>query len=222
MLTAERNRLGQTFGRTGKPMQDSLTAHIAYLARESRMSDTELGRAIRESPVWREQEDRLRSVPGVGRIVATTLLARLPELGRLPRKQIAKLVGLSPLAGDSGTLRGKRLVVGGRASLRAVLHMGALVGAHRNPVLRAHCQRLLAAGKPKKLALTAYMRRLLIIPNAMAKSGTHWDETLALAHARQRRQLLTPIVLRTGILHSTRERCSPPHRAPRVPPPHRA
>jgi transposase len=108
MVTAERNRLGQAFGRPGKSVKDSLKAHIAYLERELRMSDTELGRAIRESPVWREQEDLLRSVPGVGRVVATTLLAQRPELGRLARKQIAKLVGLAPLARDSGTLRGKR------------------------------------------------------------------------------------------------------------------
>jgi transposase len=183
MLTAERNRLGQTFGRAAKPVKHSLKAHIAYLERELRMADAELGRAIRESPVWREQEDLLRSVPGVGRVVATTLLAQLPELGHLSRKQIAKLVGVAPMNRDSGTLRGRRLVFGGRASVRAVLYMGALVGAYKNPVLRAYYQRLLAAGKPKKLALTACMRKLLIILNAMVKSGTRWNETLALAHA---------------------------------------
>jgi transposase len=182
MLTAERNRLGQTFGRAGKSVKDSLKAHIAYLERELRMSDTELGRAVRESPVWREQEDLLRSVPGVGRVVATTLLAQLPELGRLSRKQIAKLVGLAPLARDSGTLRGKRLIFGGRAALRAVLYMGTLVATQRNAVIRAHYQHLLAAGKPKKLALTACMRKLLTILNAMVKSGTRWNEALAIAH----------------------------------------
>jgi transposase len=102
--------LGQVFGRTGKSVKDSLKAHIAYLERELRMSDTELGRAVRESPTWREQEDLLRSAPGVGRVVATTLLTQLPELERLSRKQIAKLVGLAPLARDSGTLRGKRRI----------------------------------------------------------------------------------------------------------------
>jgi transposase len=183
MLTAERNRLGQTFGRAGKTVKDSLRAHIAYLERELRTSDTELGRAIRESPVWREQEDLLRSVPGVGRVVATTLLAQLPELGRLSRKQIAKLAGLAPLARDSGTLRGKRLIFGGRAALRAVLYMGALVASKRNAVIRAHYQHLLAVGKPKKLALTACMRKLLTILNAMMKSGTRWNEALASAHA---------------------------------------
>ena len=183
MLTAERNRLGQTFGRAGKSVKDSLKAHIAYLERELRMSDTELGRAIRESPVWREQEDLLRSVPGVGPVVATTLLAQLPELGRLSRKQIAKLVGLAPLARDSGTLRGKRLIFGGRAQLRAVLYMGTLVATKRNPVIRAHYQHLLAAGKPKKLALTACMRKLLTILNAMVKRGTRWNAALATARA---------------------------------------
>ena len=183
MLTAERNRLGQTFGRAAKPVKQSLKAHIAYLERELRMTDAELGRAIRESPVWREQEDLLRSVPGVGRVVATTLLAQLPELGRLSRKQIAKLVGVAPLNRDSGTLRGKRMVFGGRASVRAVLYMGALVGAYKNPVLRAYYQRLLAAGKPKKLALTACMRKLLTILNAMAKTGTHWNTAICAAPA---------------------------------------
>jgi transposase len=183
MLTAERNRLGQTFGRSRKAVKDSLKAHITYLERELRMSDTELGRAIRESPAWREQDDLLQSVPGIGRVVSTTLLAQLPELGRLSRKQIAKLVGLAPLARDSGTLRGKRLIFGGRASLRAVLYMGALVATRRNAVIRAHYQHLLAVGKPKKLALTACMRKLLTILNAMVKSGTRWNEALATAHA---------------------------------------
>jgi len=183
MLTAERNRLGQPVGRAGKPVKDSLTAHIAYLERELRVSDTALGRAIRESPAWREQDDLLQSVPGVGRVVSLTLLAQLPELGRLSRKQIAKLAGLAPMARDSGTLRGKRLIFGGRAALRAVLYMGALVATKRNPVIRAHYQHLLAAGKPKKLALTACMRKLLTILNAMAKSGTRWNEALALAKA---------------------------------------
>lgn len=183
MLTAERNRLGQAFGRAAKPVKDSLKAHITYLERELRLADTELGRAIRESPVWREQDDLLQSVPGVGRVVSLTLLAQLPELGRLSRKQIAKLVGLAPLAHDSGTRRGPRLIFGGRASVRAVLYMGALVATKRNPVIRAYYQHLLAAGKPKKLALTACMRKLLTILNAMVKSGTHWTAEHALARA---------------------------------------
>lgn len=183
MLTAERNRQGQVFGRGTKAVKQSLKAHIAYLERELRMADTELGRLVRESPVWREKEELYRSVPGVGRVVALALLAELPELGQLNRKQIAKLAGVAPLARDSGTLRGKRMIQGGRASLRAVLYMAALVASRRNSVIRAFYQRLLAAGKPKKLALTACMRKLLTILNAMARTSSPWSEELALATA---------------------------------------
>ena len=183
MLTAEKNRLGQALGRGRRPVKKSLKAHIAFLERELRTTDSDLRDTVHRSPAWREQEDLLRSVPGVGRVVATTLLAQLPELGRLSRKQIAKLVGLAPMARDSGTLRGRRLIFGGRASLRAVLYMGTLVATKRNAVIRAHYQHLLAAGKPKKLALTACMRKLLTILNAMVKAGTRWNEVRAFAHA---------------------------------------
>jgi transposase len=183
MLAAERNRLGQVFGRETKLVKKSLKAHIAYLERELRVTDTELGDRIRESPAWRDQEDLLRSVPGVGRVMAVTLLAELPELGRLTRKEIAKLVGVAPLNRDSGTLRGRRLIMGGRASVRAVLYMAALVATRRNAVIRAFYQRLLAAGKPKKLALTACMRKLLTILNAMAKTKTRWRAPEALPTA---------------------------------------
>jgi transposase len=183
MLTAERNRLGQVFGRETKLVKRSLRQHIAYLEREVRVTDTELGERIRESPVWRAQEDLLRSVPGVGRVLAVTLLADLPELGRLTRKEIAKLVGVAPLNRDSGTLRGQRLIVGGRASVRAVLYMAALVATQHNAVIRTFYQRLLAAGKPKKLALTACMRKLLTILNAMAKTNTRWQAHQALTTA---------------------------------------
>jgi transposase len=183
MLQAERNRQGQVFGRGTKVVKQSLKAHIAYLERELRMTDTELGRAVRESPVWREKEELYRSVPGVGRVMALALLAELPELGQLNRKQIAKLAGVAPLARDSGTLRGKRLIYGGRATLRATLYMAALVASRRNPVIRAFYLRLLAAGKPKKLALTACMRKLLTILNAMARTQTPWSTEFALAAA---------------------------------------
>ena len=175
MLTAERNRLGQVLGTGKRAVKQSLKAHIAFLERELRMADTELERRVHESPVWREREDLLRSVPGVGPVLSLTLLAELPELGRLSRREIAKLVGLAPLARESGTYRGRRFVHGGRAPLRAVLYMAALVGTKRNPVLRAFYARLLAAGKPKKLALTACMRKLLVILNAMARSNTRWQ-----------------------------------------------
>ena len=126
------------------------------------------------SPVWREKDELLRSVPGVGNQVSMTLLADLPELGSLGRKQIAALVGVAPFSRDRGRQRGRRTTWGGRARVRAVLYMGALVAARRNPVIRQFNQRLLAAGKPKKLALTACMRKLLIMLNSMAKTGKHW------------------------------------------------
>jgi transposase len=183
MLTAERNRLGQVLGTGKRPVKKSLKAHIEFLERELRMADTELGRLVRESPVWREREDLLRSVPGVGPVLSLTLLAELPELGRLSRREIAKLVGVAPLARESGSFRGRRFVHGGRAPVRAVLYMAALVATKRNAVIRDFYARLLAAGKPKKLALTACMRKLLTILNAMAKQHVHWDEHHVLAPA---------------------------------------
>jgi transposase len=181
MLTAERNRLGQVAGRGRRPVKKSLKAHIAFLERELRVADTDLGAMVRASPAWREKDDLLRSVPGVGPVLSLTLLAELPELGRLSRREVAKLAGVAPLARDSGTLRGHRYVHGGRASVRAVLYMAALVATRRNPVIRAFYERLLAAGKPKKLALVACMRKLLTILNAMARSGVRWEAPNALA-----------------------------------------
>jgi transposase len=183
MLSAERNRLGQTLGSKTKLVKKSLKSHIIYLERELRVSDTELADMIRSSALWRERDDLLQSVPGVGRVVSLTLLAELPELGRLNRKEIAKLVGVAPLARDSGTMRGKRVVYGGRASVRAALYMGALVATKYNPVIRALYQRLLRAGKAKKLALVACMRKLLTILNAMAKNNERWRAETTLTTA---------------------------------------
>ena len=174
MLQAERNRLGQVFGRGRQPVKKSLKAHIAFLERQLRIADTDLGAMVRESPAWREKDDLLQSVPGVGPVMSLTLLADLPELGRLSRREIAKLVGVAPLSRDSGTLRGRRFVQGGRATVRAVLYMAALVAAKRNAVIRAFYQRLLAAGKPKKLALVACMRKLLTILNIMVRTNQRW------------------------------------------------
>jgi len=174
MLGAERNRLGQVFGKGKRPVKKSLKAHISYLERELHLADTDLGDMVRESPAWRERDDLLQSVPGVGRVVSFTLLAELPELGRLSRRAIAKLVGVAPLSRDSGTLRGRRFVHGGRASVRAVLYMGALVATQRNTRIRAFYQRLLRAGKPKKLALVACMRKLLTILNTMVRTRCPW------------------------------------------------
>jgi transposase len=179
MLQAERNRLGQVFGRGKQPVKKSLKGHIAFLERELRITDTDLGAMIRESPAWRERDDLLQSVPGVGPIMARTLLADLPELGRLSRREIAKLVGVAPLSRDSGTMRGRRFVQGGRATVRAVLYMAALVATKRNVVIQAFYLRLVANGKPKKLALVACMRKLLTILNTIARTQQPWLATRA-------------------------------------------
>jgi transposase len=171
MLTAERNRLGAA----PPVLRKELQAHIRWLERRITHLDTDLTQAIRTSPLWRAQEDRLRSVPGVGPIVARTLLAQLPELGTLSGKTIAALVGVAPLNRDSGTFRGRRMVWGGRAAVRAVLYMGALAAVRHNPVLREFYQRLRAAGKLPKVALTACMHKLLTILNAMLKHQQRWD-----------------------------------------------
>ena len=143
--------------------------------------DEELRQTLRQSPVWREKDDLLRTVPGVGEQLSLALLAYLPELGTLDRRQIAALVGVAPFNRDSGTLRGKRTVWG----VRAALYMGALVASRFNPVIRDFYQRLLSACKPKKLALTACMRKLLIILNSMLKYGSSWNHpsTKPLTHS---------------------------------------
>jgi transposase len=178
MLGAERNRLGQVFGADKKSVRKSLTAHIAFLERALGHADAELDAAIKQSPVWRAQDELLRSVPGVGPVLSRTLLADLPELGRLSRREIAKLAGVAPLSRDSGTFRGRRFVQGGRAPVRAVLYMAALVATRRNPVIKAFYARLVAAGKPKKLALVACMRKLLTMLNVMVRTATPWNATL--------------------------------------------
>lgn len=174
MLTAEKNRLGQVLGRAQRPVKQSLKKHIAYLERELAITDTELGTMVRESPMWRERDDLLQSVPGVGPVASRTLLAELPELGQLDRRAIAKLVGVAPLNRDSGTWRGHRSVHGGRSSVRAVLYMAALVATRYNPIIRAFYKRLVAAGKPKKLALVACMRKLLTMLNCIARTRQPW------------------------------------------------
>lgn len=170
MLTAEKNRLG--FARP--PIRKSISQHIRWLERQLAGVDHDLNRTIQQSPLWRAKEDLLRSVPGVGPVVSRTLLGELPELGTLNRKQIAALVGVAPLARDSGTFRGRRIVWGGRAPVRSALYMSALVASRHNPVIRAFYLRLRAAGKPRKVALTACMRKLLTILNAMARDKTPW------------------------------------------------
>ena len=171
MLTAERNRR-----QTAAPaLRPELDEHIAWLTQRLKKLDGELEQTIRQSPVWRAKDDLLRSVKCVGPVLSTTMLTDLPELGTLGRKQIAALVGVAPLARDSGTLRGKRTCWGGRASVRAALYMGALVGARYNPALKALYQRLLQAGKPKKVTLVACMHKLLLILNAVLRKQVPWD-----------------------------------------------
>ena len=170
MRTAEQNRLGSLTG--GR--RERVLAHLAWLRQELADLEAELAEAIEASPVWRARERLLRSVPGVGPAVARTLVAELPELGTLDRKRLAALVGVAPLNRDSGTFRGRRGIWGGRARVRAVLYMAALVGTRRNPVLRAFYQRLLAAGKAKKVALVACMHKLLRILNALLRTNAPW------------------------------------------------
>ena len=170
MLTAENNRLLQA----DINIRPGIKIHIAWLEEAISTINDYLDQQIQSSPSWLEKDNLLKSVPGVGKVVSTTLLIELPELGNLSRRKIAALVGVAPLNRDSGTLRGKRTVWGGRAKLRAVLYMAALVGVRHNPVIAAFYERLLKAGKAKKVALVACMRKLLTILNAMIRSKTVW------------------------------------------------
>jgi transposase len=170
MLVSEKNRLGLA----PRPVVRSIRAHIRWLEQRVDDLDGELDAQIQASPAWRAKDDLLQSVPGVGPGLSRTLLGALPELGALSRKQIAALVGVAPLAKDSGAFRGRRRVWGGRAPVRTALYMAAVTAAHHNPVLRPFYQRLRAAGKPAKVAFTAIARRLLTILNAMVRSNTAW------------------------------------------------
>lgn len=172
MLTAEQNRLRQAVA----PVRPDIEAHISWL--KSRLKDIDKGlrRIVQTSPVWREKDDLLRSVPGIGPNVANALLADLPELGTLNRREIAALVGVAPLNRDSGQRRGSRTIWGGRRDVRSALYMAALVGTRHNPVIRRFYQRLRASGKKAKVAITACMRKLLTILNTMLKHRTPWRE----------------------------------------------
>jgi transposase len=170
MLVAEQHRM-----RTApRPIQRQIQAHLTWLKQQLAMLDEDLTHRIQATPLWREQEDLLRSVPGIGPVVSRTLLGELPELGRLTHKQIAALVGVAPLNRDSGSLRGRRIIWGGRAVVRGVLYMSAVVAARRNPIIKAFYQRLRTAGKAPKVALVACMRKLVTILNAMVKHRTPW------------------------------------------------
>jgi transposase len=171
MRTAEHNRLAGTSARLTKDIE----AHITWLNTGIATLDDDLETMLRASPLWRENDDLLQSAKGIGPVCARTLLLELPELGTLTRQQIAALVGVAPLNCDSGTLRGRRTIWGGRAHVRTVLYMGTLVATRFNPQIKAFYERLLAAGKVKKVALTACMHKLLTILNAMLKHRTPWQ-----------------------------------------------
>jgi transposase len=171
MRTAEQNRLAGTSGR----LTQDIEAPIAWLHARIATLDDDLETMLRASPLWRENDDLLQSAKGIGPVSAHTLLLELPELGTLTRQQIAALVGVAPLNCDSGTMRGKRTIWGGRAHVRTVLYMSTLVATRFNPQIKAFYERLLAAGKVKKVALTACMHKFLTILNAMLKHRTPWQ-----------------------------------------------
>jgi transposase len=176
MRTAEENRLGAT---RVALVRTRIQAHLAWLEADLSEVDDELRRRLRASPLWREQDDLLQSVPGIGPLLSLTLVAELPELGRLSHGQIAALVGVAPLNRDSGTMRGRRAVWGGRRAVRTVLYMGTLRATRCNPTIRPFYERLLAAGKAKKVALVACMHKLLTILNAMVKHQMPWQAQAA-------------------------------------------
>lgn len=175
MLTAEKNRRASAHPR----IKPDIDATIAWLEQRLKDHDNDLQRGLQASPLWREADDLLRGVPGVGPVTAAPLLAALPELGTLNRRQISALVGVCPFNRDSGQCRGRRMIFGGRANVRAVLYMAAVAASRCNCVIKAFYQRLRAIGKPPKVALTACMRKLLTILNAMLKTKSPWQPPLA-------------------------------------------
>ena len=175
MLTAERLRLQQAQQHARKKIVADLKAHLSWLQKRLDQAEDDLSQLLRSSPIWRETDRRLQSVPGVGPITSLVLIAELPELGHLPNKQLVALCGLAPQARDSGKWHGKRTTRGGRARVRTALYMATLVAAKHNPVIKTFYCRLLCAGKEKKVALTACMRKLLVILNAMFRNQTSWQ-----------------------------------------------
>lgn len=171
ILTAERLRLAQA----SSDLRPRIHAHIRWLEHDLATLDDDLDHLIQQSPVWRINEALLRSIPGIGPVIARTLLAELPELGTLNRKQIAALAGVAPFSRESGTWRGRQMIAGGRASVRAALYMGAVVAMRYNLAIRTFYERLVGSGKPKKLALTACMRKLLLICHAVLRQQVAWS-----------------------------------------------
>ena len=178
MLTQEKNRLHMA----ALCVQSDVESHVKWLEKKIKDIDGDLAKAIHSSPVWQEKENLLRSVPGIGPVTCCVLLADLPELGRLNRKQIAALVGVAPFNRDSGLYAGRRAVWGGRASCRTALYMATLAAIRRNPNIARFYGRLIKAGKKPKVAITACMRKLLVMLNAMLKHNTLWrDDIVAYA-----------------------------------------
>lgn len=175
MLIAEKNRLHQA---PSKVVRRSISDHIDWLKRQLRDTDKDIENRLKDSPAWNRRIELLEALKGVGRVTSMTLLSELPEIGRLDRKQIAKLVGVAPLNRDSGTQRGRRATWGGRAPVRATLYMATLVATRHNPVIRAFYARLLARGKAKKVALVAAMRKLLTILNAILREENRRRQAL--------------------------------------------
>lgn len=172
MLTAEQNRRLRANG----PIIKDIDAHIAWLKQRIKSVDGDMIAAIKSSPVWQAKADLLRSVPGMGRVTTATLLAELPELGTLNRREICALVGICPYNRDSGAYRGRRSIWGGRASVRAALYMATLVATRHNSVIKAYYQKLVSAGKLKKVALVACMRKMLVTMNAIMHNQVPWSE----------------------------------------------
>lgn len=171
MLADEKKRLR----RSRKSVKPGIEKHISWLQEEIKDLDQDMGDRIKDTPIWRERDAIMQSVPGVGPVLAITLLALVPELGKLNRRQIAALIGVAPFNCDSGAMKGKRRIWGGRAAVRAVLYMATLAAVRFNPAIKAFHARLTAAGKKPKQVLTACMRKLLVILNSMVRTGTLWD-----------------------------------------------
>jgi transposase len=176
MIGAERQRQKRL---TGRRQQNSIARLLLALQKELSSLEGDIDEAVRGSPAWREKQDLLASVPGIGPVIARTLIAEMPELGRLDRRRIAALAGLAPWTRQSGQWKGKSRIGGGRAVVRTALYMGALVAGRHNPVLKAFRDKLVAAGKPQKLAAIAVARKLLTILNAIIRDRTPWNPQIA-------------------------------------------
>jgi len=175
MITAEKNRLSAD--PPSKRVQRAIRKTISYLEKQLDEVDNDIDTAITNSPVWKAKDDIIQSVPGAGPVLSRTILSHAPETGTLNRKQIAALIGVAPLNKDSGTLRGRRIIWGGRTEVRNVLYMATLAAIRFNPVIARFHARLIAAGKLKKVAIVACMHKLLTILNAMLRSNSQWQTT---------------------------------------------